>query len=652
MKKLLFPLVLSAISLFLNAGDNTASELHMVTNPNVLFVGNSIMVPVYNLFISDSEPYNCTNIAFSGASINQQQESWNTLSSEVKKSFDFILLEVGINSINSNSHNFVDAYQEMVNDMNASKKEGCKIIAATLTPAKAVRFMEHWFELNEAIRGEGPNPITGIDFVMTTNTTELDKNNDYYLDELYNSGDGIHPNNEGKLIIKNNYLAVLRNFAQDPVDPDPIDPPVVILPAAPSDLKIGHILDNEIQLSWKDNSAIESHFYLIRYNISNPSDSLRFTLNSNDTSARDNTVLQGTTYSYRIQAVYNDRGSGFSNTVIAAIPSSSELKRNQEGLVAFYNMSNNPGFVIYDVSGIGDPVNMFPQNHNSIVWNEHELTIDQSSVFSSASSAKKIIEQLKVTNELTIECWIKPDDPIYSGIGRILSLNENENNVGFVLDQHYNNTSTQSLNYSARLNTSTTIASGYPELQQIESSSTYISMHDITFVRNSEGYEFIYVDGKKTTEGFRPGNFSGWSEQFRLRFGNSSDNSLPWKGSVYMIAIYSKALSQTDISKNYEAGPHDKVVKDNMKYDISLSPNPVSDIVTINVTPQEIPDIIGSSALIRLINSNGYVIFSEELFNPAMEYNKTIDLSNMPSGYYFLQLICGKEQKTVKFIKY
>src|SRR5512145_665224 len=67
--------------------------------PRVLFIGNSILAPVYNLFVTDGEPYECTSVAFPGATISDQVDAWNGLTGDQKKSFDYILVEVGINNV-------------------------------------------------------------------------------------------------------------------------------------------------------------------------------------------------------------------------------------------------------------------------------------------------------------------------------------------------------------------------------------------------------------------------------------------------------------------------------------------------------------------------------------------------------------------------
>jgi hypothetical protein len=118
-----------------------------------------------------------------------------------------------------------------------------------------------------------------------------------------------------------------------------------------------------------------------------------------------------------------------------------------------------------------------------------------------------------------------------------------------------------------------------------------------------------------------------------------------------MVAIYDRALSSNEIVKNFKAGPHDGTVKEDIRFDISFGPNPFRETGTIKILPREVPDVVVSSSVVRLTDAYGNILYSEELFNPSMEFTKDLDLAGLPSGFYFIQLISGQEQQTLKIIK-
>jgi len=42
---------------------------------------------------------------------------------------------------------------------------------------------------------------------------------------------------------------------------------------------------------------------------------------------------------------------------------------------------------------------------------------------------------------------------------------------------------------------------------------------------------------------------------YKFNIGNEGDNSRPWNGTVYLAAVYDRALSQAEVQQNLDAGP-------------------------------------------------------------------------------------------------
>ena len=54
--------------------------------------------------------------------------------------------------------------------------------------------------------------------------------------------------------------------------------------------------------------------------------------------------------------------------------------------------------------------------------------------------------------------------------------------------------------------------------------------------------------------GTRSGDFSSWTEDYRLFLANETTGDRPWKGIFYLVAIYNKALTLDQVENNYSAG--------------------------------------------------------------------------------------------------
>jgi hypothetical protein len=125
--------------------------------------------------------------------------------------------------------------------------------------------------------------------------------------------------------------------------------------------------------------------------------------------------------------------------------------------------------------------------------------------------------------------------------------------------------------------------------------------------------------------------------------------SMPWTGLFYTVAIYNKALTESEIARNYSVGPCDSLNTAGIDYKLNIYPNPVSDFAQIEITPVEDADIV-SPTVIRIMNTNGQVCHQESLFNPYEQVSRTIDFRSYSKGIYFLQVISGLYIKTAKLV--
>ena len=75
-------------------------------------------------------------------------------------------------------------------------------------------------------------------------------------------------------------------------------------------------------------------------------------------------------------------------------------------------------------------------------------------------------------------------------------------------------------------------------------------------------------------------------------------------------------------------------------FDLTLSPNPTKDILTISTkTP------LNQNTIYSIFDINGRQLISTKL------KNQTIDVSSLSTGNYILRIISGEDVKTQKFIK-
>jgi len=382
----------------------------------------------------------------------------------------------------------------------------------------------------------------------------------------------------------------------------------------------------------------------------NPSDAIEVLVNANDTAYVDMEVKPGTTYVYTVKAKNQSGISGTSNKNVTATLSIAEKMRVKENLIAYYNFSYNSDYIVYDFSGYGDPLNLRVIQRSAVNWNDNnKLELLSNTGLISTTSARKLVNAIKQTNELTFECWVKPTEPVFSGKARIASLGSNDGEVAFIIDQDLAfKDEKKALDFNVRLQTASTSPNGYPFITP-EKPQEFINLQHIAFVRDASGKEILYINGEISSENFRPGGFENWKDNFYLRLGNESDMNHGWQGTYYVVALYNSALNSEEIKRNYEAGPRDNIDIDKIIYDIKIYPNPVSEIANIEIIPMSSNDRVPQTSL-RIIDINGKVLSSEYVFNPYRQISKTFDFSNYPVGSYFLQILSGKHQDSFKII--
>ena len=73
--------------------------------------------------------------------------------------------------------------------------------------------------------------------------------------------------------------------------------------------------------------------------------------------------------------------------------------------------------------------------------------------------------------------------------------------------------------------------------------------------RDSAGNTRTYINGTLSTSSSLAGSFSQWAS-FKLGVANDLSGSRPWVGDLHLVAVYSQALSSTQVRQNYLAGPN------------------------------------------------------------------------------------------------
>jgi hypothetical protein len=212
----------------------------------------------------------------------------------------------------------------------------------------------------------------------------------------------------------------------------------------------------------------------------------------------------------------------------------------------FYDFASTSGAVVKDRSGIGKPLDLRIADAKAVRRVAGSLEIRKATIIRSDKPPSKIIEAVRKSSELTIEAWIQPANTTQNGPARVVTLSKNPNERNFTLGQ-------EKTLYEVRMRTSRTSTNGMPSTSTPNRSLATRLTH-VVYTRDRGGRTRIYLNGKQSATASVLGDTRTWNNQFRFALGNELDGSRPWLGTFHLVAVYSRALTLSEVQRNFKAG--------------------------------------------------------------------------------------------------
>jgi len=244
-----------------------------------------------------------------------------------------------------------------------------------------------------------------------------------------------------------------------------------------------------------------------------------------------------------------------------------------DGLLALYTFEENSGQAVWDVSGVGVPLNLWIPDLTKVSRVSGGLSIDSSTIISSFVIGTKLIKGIPLTNEITMEAWVKPKNLDNYGPARIMTLSQDTGQRDFTLGQHYDS-------YIPRLRTTVSglngVWNGVNNNDFFSDPVVTTDLSHVVYTRDSSGNAKIYVNGVLAGQYNLPGDLSNWANNYfdnNYRFGLANEFTMDrtWLGEMHLVAVYNRALSETEVLQNFNAGADTKIVIN------EFLPNPIGD---------------------------------------------------------------------------
>ncbi len=214
--------------------------------------------------------------------------------------------------------------------------------------------------------------------------------------------------------------------------------------------------------------------------------------------------------------------------------------RVTNGLLALYEFEEGSGSTIGDAIPAPYPLNI--ATLGDVAWHPHSLELTNYTKIAGAGNFDKLMAACKVTNELTVEAWVKyaaveGDSSTY---GRLITVASN----GTSRDLALGNIGTKQWWFSM------------DDGEDANANGTNTNLVHTVLVRTNDGNDTVhgFVNGAEVSskQGTRkPSTFAAYP----LTVGNSPFGGRGVKATIHLIAVYSRALTTVEIGLNYKAGP-------------------------------------------------------------------------------------------------
>jgi glucose/arabinose dehydrogenase len=218
--------------------------------------------------------------------------------------------------------------------------------------------------------------------------------------------------------------------------------------------------------------------------------------------------------------------------------------RVTSGLSALYEFPGGAGTIVPDAVGDLDLTIVDPSKST---WVPDGLLLNGTLL--TGGPASQITQASKATNELTIEAWVTPAAvPTQPGFVCLIGDDTSKWSASLTHGYFANNPADR---WETRVRTSTR----YTNRAYGSGGSVASSLTHLVATRSSSGAIRLFVNGRRVGQAASTGSLSVWPDDFPLSVGGAPSGNGYFNGTINLVAIYARALTDAEIIANRDAGP-------------------------------------------------------------------------------------------------
>jgi hypothetical protein len=226
--------------------------------------------------------------------------------------------------------------------------------------------------------------------------------------------------------------------------------------------------------------------------------------------------------------------------------------RYEASQIALWQFKEGMGTTAFDTSGVQPAINLTLSGGVSWVggWG---INIASGKAQGSTTASRKLHDRIRATNEYSIEAWAAPAN-VNQQDTRIVTYSGGTTLRNFTLGQ-----TMYSYDFYGR--SSNTSANGAPVLRTAAADQVaQATLQHVVMTFDPVNGRRIYVNGTAVgpPDPAAGGTLADWDNTFALVLGNEASNNRQWQGVLRLVAIHNRALTQSQVQQNFDAGVGEK----------------------------------------------------------------------------------------------
>lgn len=223
--------------------------------------------------------------------------------------------------------------------------------------------------------------------------------------------------------------------------------------------------------------------------------------------------------------------------------------RFESNLIAKWEFKTGFGNTAFDTSGVSPAIDLTLSGNYEWVggWG---IQLNDGKAQGATSASKKLHDLIVSTGEFAIEAWIAPANVTQEGPARIISYSGGDDRRNFMLGQTL-------YNYDAFVRHDNTNQNGEPALSTADADEDLqAALQHVVVNYDGSGGRKIYVNGQDTgdVDSIEGTVLNQWDDTFAFVVGSEVSGRFPFAGTIRMVAIHNRILSNEQIVSNFDAG--------------------------------------------------------------------------------------------------